>query len=102
VELEGWQTSEVPNNRKAGKSQKAVLRNHQGGIQKSREGCLDLQAVLRGEITMGNKYYLKTLLIREIIFEEKCSRCGYKDKRILNHSVTLVLDFIDGNQENQQ
>ena len=37
-----------------------------------------------------------------MVFEEKCSRCGYKDKRILYHSVPLVLDFIDGDENNQQ
>jgi len=72
------------------------------GIRKSRNGCIDLQPILNGQTTIRNKYYLKTLLIRENVFEEKCSRCGYKDKRILDHSVPLVLDFIDGDQYNQQ
>lgn len=72
------------------------------GIRKSREGRIDLQSILNGRAIMGNKYYLKKLLIREVIFEEKYKRCGYKDKKIIDHSVPLVLDFIDGNQENQQ
>ena len=36
------------------------------------------------------------------MFEEKCSRCGYKDKKIIDNSVPLVLDFIDGDNEIQQ
>ena len=72
------------------------------GIRKSREGCIDLQEILNGHATIGNKHYLKKLLIREKVFEEKCCRCGYKEKRIIDHSVPLILDFIDGNQENQQ
>ena len=78
-------------------------KNQEGkGIRKSRNGCIDLRSILNGQTTIGNKYYLKTLLIREMVFEEKCSRCGFKDKRILSYSVPLVLDFIDGDQENQQ
>ena len=72
------------------------------GIRKWREGCVDLKGILRGRITIENKYYLKTLLIREGVFEEKCSRCGYKDKKIIDSSVPLVLDFIDADESNQQ
>ena len=72
------------------------------GIKKFREGRVDLEAILDGQSTIRNKYYLKRLLIREYILEEKCNRCGYKDKRILSYSVPLLLDFIDDNQENQQ
>ena len=72
------------------------------GIRKLRDGYVDLQSILKGRITIENKYYLKRLLIRECILEEKCNRCEYKDKRILSYSVPLLLDFIDGNQENQQ
>jgi len=72
------------------------------GIRKSREGCIDLQSILSGQTTIGNKYYLKTRLIREGVFEEKCSRCGYKDKKIIDSSVPLVLDFIDADESNQQ
>ena len=63
------------------------------GIRKSREGCIDLQSILKGRITIENKYYLKRLLIRECVLEEKCSRCGYKDKKIIDNSVPLVVDF---------
>jgi len=72
------------------------------GLKKSREGCIDLQSILSGQTTIGNKHYLKKLLIREMIFEEKCSRCGYKDKKIIDNSVPLVLDFIDADESNQR
>ncbi|MCH9006884.1 HNH endonuclease [candidate division KSB1 bacterium] len=72
------------------------------GIRKFRAGRVALEAILDGWITIKNKYYLKKLLIREMVFEEKCSRCGYKDKRILDHRVPLVLDFVDGDESNQQ
>ena len=71
-------------------------------IRKYQGRKIDLQAILDGQTTIGNKYYLKTLLIREKVFEEKCSQCGYKDKRIIDYSVPLVLDFIDGNDRNQE
>lgn len=72
------------------------------GVRKLRKGGIDLQSILSGQATIGNKYYLKTLLIREGVFEEKCSRCGYKDKKIIDNSVPLVLDFIDADESNQQ
>ena len=78
-------------------------KNQEGkGIRKWREGRVDLEAILDGRITIRNKYYLKKLLIREMVFEEKCSRCGYKDKKIIDNSVPLVLDFIDADESNQQ
>jgi len=72
------------------------------GIRKSRKSGIELQSILNGHTTIGNKHYLKKLLIREKVFEEKCCRCGYKDKKIIDHSVPLVLDFIDGDESNQQ
>lgn len=36
------------------------------------------------------------------MFAEKCCRCEFKEKKIINYRVPLVLDFIDGDQENQQ
>ena len=63
------------------------------GIRKSRKGCINLQSILNGQTTVGNKYYLKKLLIRETVFEEKCSQCGYKDKRIIDHSGTIGFGF---------
>ena len=71
------------------------------GIRKSREGCIDLQSILSGLTTIGNKYYLKILLIREGV-EERCVRCGFDHRCILNKSVPLMLDFMDGNEQNQQ
>jgi len=36
-----------------------------------------------------------------MVFEEKCGQCGYKEKKIIDGSVPLRLDFMDGDESNQ-
>ena len=33
---------------------------------------------------------------------EKCSCCGFEEKRVTDGKVPLVLDFIDGNRKNHK
>ena len=41
---------------------------------------------------------LKRMLLEECVFEEKCCRCGFDEKRVLDQKVPLLLNFIDGNK----
>lgn len=43
---------------------------------------------------------LKKLLIKTAVMEEKCSRCGYEERRAFDYSVPLLLDWIDGDRHN--
>lgn len=45
---------------------------------------------------------LKNRLLSEMVFEEKCSVCGYSEKRVFDGKICLVLDFIDGNSKNRE
>jgi len=43
---------------------------------------------------------LKTQIIQQGILEEKCCRCGYQEKRVLDYKVPLILNFKDGDKRN--
>ena len=43
---------------------------------------------------------LKNKLIRHGYREEKCACCGFEERRAVDYSVPLMLDFIDGNNQN--
>lgn len=59
------------------------------------------------EIIYDNKHpnydlnKLKKRLLSEFVFEEKCSRCGYNERRDYDQEVPIILDFIDGNKKNK-
>jgi len=43
---------------------------------------------------------LKTQMIEHCILPEQCSRCGFKEKRLIDYKVPLILNFKDGNKKN--
>jgi len=43
---------------------------------------------------------VKHRLISEGVLEEKCIRCGFKERRVLDYKIPLVLNFKDGNKKN--
>lgn len=58
-----------------------------------------MEAILRGELKPPPTYQFKYFLIREGILEEQCD-CGFKEKRITDGAVPLLLIYNDGNHEN--
>ncbi len=69
-----------------------------GGTYKGKSASLD-------EILAGNRpdYPVKTLqerLIKSGYLEEKCSNCGFEERRIADYRIPITLDFIDGNRKN--
>ena len=59
------------------------------------------------EIIIENKHphydvhKLKIRLVSEFVFEEKCDKCGYSERRDYDQAVPLILDFKDGNKKNK-
>lgn len=47
------------------------------------------------------KQRLKYLLLQEALLEEKCSKCGFDERRFTDHTVPLMLVFEDGDKENR-
>lgn len=45
---------------------------------------------------------LKKLLIKTSTVEEKCSRCGYEERRAFDYSIPLLIDWIDGDKTNHK
>ena len=53
------------------------------------------------EILGGNPIWkLKRRLLLNSYMEEKCNNCGFCERRVTDHRVPLVLDFLDGNRKN--
>ena len=64
-------------------------------------GKFSLDRVLSGQCPeLKSKNNLKRRLIKNAIFEEKCSECGFEERRIVDYSVPLLLDWIDGDKTN--
>ena len=45
---------------------------------------------------------IKQRLIFEALIEEKCAKCGFSERRVLDQKVPLVLNHKDGNKKNFQ
>ncbi len=63
-----------------------------------------IHKILSGEIKSPSTRKYKVRFIRELIrhclFEEKCDRCGWDDKRPQDMTTPLLIDFLDGNIKN--
>lgn len=58
-----------------------------------------MDAILRGDLQPPPTYQFKYFLIREGILEERCD-CGFKERRITDGSVPLLLIYLDGDKTN--
>jgi hypothetical protein len=43
---------------------------------------------------------IKQRLLNEAYLKEECYNCGFHERRVLDHKVPLILNFIDGNKMN--
>jgi len=59
-----------------------------------------LPAILEGKVPTYDKEKLLTRLLNEGHFLPVCSLCGYCEKNIVDNTVPLVLDCVDGDQTN--
>ena len=65
-------------------------------------GYYKLEDILEGKHPDYNPKKLKRRLIRDCILEEKCSRCGFEERRIFDYAVPLMLDWKDGDMTNHK
>ena len=79
------------------------LKNPAGiGIRKVNPGGKKfhhLDDVLAGKFPYYPVWKLKRRLLLGGYMKEECCNCGYCERRITDHKVPLVLDFIDGNRK---
>lgn len=63
----------------------------------------DLNKILSGMMVDIEKYSIekfKDALIRDAIFEDKCSCCGFNERRVYDAKVPLLINFLDNNKHN--
>ena len=61
-----------------------------------------LNDILKGKYPNYNFNRLKDRIIRAGIFEERCSECGFCERRAIDYTVPLILDPIDGDRTNHK
>ena len=80
------------------------LKNPSGlGIKKGSHishGQHSLDDILEGKHPNYPVWKLKKRLLLNAYLQEKCNNCGFEERRVTDHRVPLVLDFLDGNRKN--
>jgi hypothetical protein len=61
-----------------------------------------LKEVIAGYCPDYPSIKLKERLVRESILEEKCNRCGFCERRILDYKIPLLMDWKDGDRTNHR
>ena len=70
-------------------------------IKNENSGQFPLNKVLEGKFPNYSTNRLKTRMIRSNLIEQKCSKCGFEEKRVLDSQVPLLINYIDGNPKNK-
>ena len=65
-------------------------------------GRYSLQDIFDGKCPKYPKWKLKKRILKNSILEEKCSICGFEERRVSDYKIPLELDFIDGNESNRK
>ena len=79
------------------------LKNPSGyGIRKGvgMPGHNNLDDILSGKHPNYPIWKLKRRILSHGYMMEKCNNCGFEERRVTDHKVPLVLDFLDGNRKN--
>jgi 5-methylcytosine-specific restriction endonuclease McrA len=59
-----------------------------------------LDDILAGKHPNYPIWKLKKRLLLSGYLEEKCANCGFEERRVIDHKVPLILDFLDDNRKN--
>ena len=74
------------------------------GISKgygANSGGMKLEDIIAGKYPDYPSFKYKHRLIRIGYLKEECAICGYKERRMIDYKVPLILDYIDGNPLNK-
>lgn len=71
-------------------------------FMKTSKNDADLNKILSGELWVESYSIdrFKARLIHEHIIAEECNRCGFKERRVIDYKVPVILNFIDTNKKN--
>ncbi len=89
----------------------SLYEKHKNSAGKGRKKKRSWKASVKGKSlievmeTEGTKYFmkikdLKPNIIAEGIMKEECGRCNFREKRVLDDKVPLILHFCDGDKQN--
>ena len=70
-------------------------------IKNEDSGKYPLDKILEGKFPSYSTGRLKVRLIRSKRIAEECGKCGFKEHRISDNSIPLLLNYIDGNEKNK-
>jgi len=92
---------------KTNKSLWELHKNQPGkGIRKdivqATAGAYSIDKLLQGEYPDYPVWKLRNRILALGILPEKCSSCGYEERRITDDTTPLLLDFIDGDSTNHK
>lgn len=62
--------------------------------------AVNIQEILNGQHPGYNPVNLKNRLIQDGILPEECAKCGYKERRIFDGKIPLILNFLDNDIAN--
>lgn len=63
---------------------------------------LSRKGLIEGRYTNIKIPRLRRALIKELVLDERCSLCGYKEARLTDKRVPLLLDFLDNDKTNRK
>lgn len=66
------------------------------------KGKYPISRILNGEFPDYPVYRLKDKLIQSGIKKAECENCGFKERRITDEKLPLILNFLDGNHKNHK
>lgn len=72
------------------------------GVFDPEKGRHPLAEILEGKHPDYPVFRIKDKLIRSGIKEAKCENCGFKEKRVIDGKVPLILNFMDENPKNHR
>ena len=71
-------------------------------IVQATAGAYSIDKLLQGEYPEYPVWKLRNRILALGILPEKCSCCGYEERRITDDTTPLLLDFIDGDSTNHR
>lgn len=81
--------------------QPRIKKEHRGGINPY-TGTYPINEILAGKHPEFPTHRLKDKLIRSGIKKAECENCGYKERRLTDGKLPLLLNYEDGNNENHK
>jgi hypothetical protein len=74
----------------------------EGIVFDAEKGCYPLSRLLLGELTEYPVYRLKDKLIQGGVKKPECEQCGYKERRITDGKMPLIINFEDSDMKNRK